>query len=343
MASALFSKPMTDRLSSHPTLPLLRSRPGVVVALLVLFLVVPARAQEASPVQSLLTDGTQANADPTLLEAVATRAEQAGLSPQQTATLLRPAVALARQDLPSTPLLNKTLEGLAKRVPPQRMTPVLRQLQSHTTEAGALVSSWTQRPDVQSLLASEGAPSSPSRNRLITNIAEARQQNVPLGHVQQFLESLPGAVQTRPVALSNVAVAVSVLPDLPAAASSGAARGLLTTALGAGYDAESLRQLPAALERARRGSSRPPAALARGAAQAIKTGAPASDVLQTLFQGGTPGGDPPGPAPNAPRTPPGQSNPPDETGRPPDAGPPGGEAPSPPPDRGGPPDGRPTN
>lgn len=335
---------MTDRPTLNTTLPLSPLGGGVATSLLVLLLVVlPVRAQEASPVQSLLTDGAQANADPALLEAVATRAEQAGLSPQQTATLLRPAVTLAQQDLPSTPLLNKTLEGLAKRVPPQRMEPVLQQLQSHTTEAGALVSSWTRRPGVQSLLTSEGEPPPTSRNRLITSIAEARQQNVPLNRVQQFLESLPGAVRTRPVSLSNVAVAVSVLPDLPAAASSGAAQNLLTTALGAGYDAESLRQLPTALKQAQRGSARPPAALARGTARAIKTGAPASRVLQDLFRGAVPSGPPSGTAPGAPDTPPGQSTPPDEAGRPPDAGPPSdpGETPSPPPNREGPPDGRP--
>ena len=75
-------------------------------------------------------------ADAALMRTVATRAQNAGFGAQATAGLLRPAVDLAEQDLPAAPLMNKALEGLAKQVPAARMGPVLRQLGTHTREAG---------------------------------------------------------------------------------------------------------------------------------------------------------------------------------------------------------------
>jgi hypothetical protein len=312
---------------------------GLGLVLLALALPTGARGQPA--VQSLLEQGRTAGADADLMRTVATRAQNAGFSAQATADLLRPAVRLAEQDLPATPLLNKTLEGLAKQVPAGRMTPVLQQLRTHTQEAGALVSSWVSQRGTQALLGRSGPPPQAERSPLITTIAEARQQNLPLPAVEQFLNQLPDAVQRRPVSLSAVTTAVGTMPDLPAARTSPAlARELLGAALDAGYDAESLRQLPAALERARRTSQRPTTAIARGATQAIAQGTPASTVLRSLFQGSVPGKGPPAErGPGASGGPPGQGKPPGR-GRPPGAGPPDNPGKGPPDDpRGGPPSG----
>jgi hypothetical protein len=275
-----------------------------------------------SPVASLLEQGEATGADAALMRTVADRAQNAGLDDATTADLLRPAVTLAEQDLPTTPLLNKTLEGLAKQVPANRMTPVLQQLQSHTQEAGTFVSTWLEQPGAQAL-AGESGPTAADRNRLIANIADARQQNVPRAAVEDFLTQLPEAVDRRPVSFSEVATAVSTMPDLPGGADNPeAAQQLLSTALNAGYDAESLRQLPTALEQAQRGSDRPPSAIAKGATQAIAQGTPAASVLRTLSQGGVPGGGPSGAGEGAASPPPGQGKPPGKNGRPPGAGPP---------------------
>jgi len=316
---------------------------GAALALVLLTLALPTGAWAQSSVQSLLEKGEAAGADAALMRTVADRAREAGFDDAATADLLQPAVTLAERDLPAEPLLTKTLEGLAKRVPAGRMTPVLRQLQSHTQEAGTLVSSWLEQPDVQAL-AGESGSTPAERDRLIANIAEARQQDLPRAAIEDFLNQLPEAVARRPVALSDVSTAVSTMPDLPGARNTPeAAQQLLSEALDAGYDAESLRQLPTALEQAQRGSDRPASALARGATQAIAQGTPAASVLRTLSQGGIPGaGSPAGAAEDASGSPPGQDKPPGKNGRPPGAGPPDapgdnppGNPPSDPPSGGG--------
>lgn len=290
----------------------------IAAGLLLLVLVLPGSVQGQDPVQSLLEQGRAAGADADLMQTVASRAQNTGISAEATAELLRPAVRLAEQDLPATPLLNKTLEGLAKQVPPQRMTPVLQQFQGHTQRAGTLVSNWGARTEVQRMLGeSNEPPAKADRDRLITNIAQAQQQNLPLEHVEQFLNELPEAVERRPVSSAEVATAVSVMPDLPAAQNRPeTAQQVLTAALNAGYDAQSLRQLPAALEQAQRSSQRPAPMIAKGVAQAISRGTPASNVLRSLFEGTLPGGGPPSGVETGPSSPPpGQGKPPD---RPPD-------------------------
>lgn len=331
-----------------PTARPLRGWIGAIAGVLLCALVFPVSVWGQSPVESLIEEGRAAGASTDRLRTVASRAKGAGLSPQQTATLLKPAVSLAKRDLPATPLLNKTLEGLAKQVPAKRMTPVLQQIQTHTEKAGALVSAWTQKQDTKALLGTKdrSLPRA-ERDQLIVNIAEAQQQDVPLEHIETFLNELPRAVKNRSVSASDVAVAVSVMPDLPTATSApGTSRTLLTAALSAGYGPESLRQLPSAMARAQRTNARPAASIAKNVTQAIGKGSPAPEVLRALFQGTVP--NTPGAPQNDPSTaPPGQSNPPGEDGHPPGGNAPPsdgtGDAPTGSPPTGGPPpDGSPS-
>jgi len=308
---------MIDSATNRQTARPLRAWLGGMAGVLLLALLLPASVHGQSAVESLIAEGRAAGADANRMQTVASRAEGAGLSPQQTAALLKPAVSLAERDLPTTPLLNKTLEGLAKQVPAKRMTPVLQQIQTHTEKAGALVSTWTEKPDTKALLGTtDGSLARTERDQLVVNIAEAQQQNVPLNQIQSFLDALPRAVKSRPVSASDVAVAVSVMPDLPTTPTApNTSRHLLTAALNAGYGPESLRQLPGALARAQRSNSRPAASIAESVTQAIGKGSPAPAVLRTLFQGTVP--DNPSSSRNAPPTrPPGQSNPPGRDGRP---------------------------
>ena len=275
----------------------------------------PASGQPATP-QALLEQGRRAGADVEKMQMVLTRARQAGLSDNAAAALLRPTLVLARQDLPTGPLLSKTLEGLAKRVPATRMRPVLQQYRANTERAGQLVSRWTQRDEVRQFLG-ETSGSKKTRGQssapLVSAVTEAQQQDVPAQHIETFLTRLPADVSRRPVSIDAVATAVRVMPPLSGnSASPQTARQLLTSALNAGYSPESLRQLPSALQRAHQKSQRPVNVLAQGTARAITRGTPAASVLQQLFQGGAPpgaGNGPPGGRPGP--------------GKPPDTGPPG--------------------
>lgn len=283
------------------------------------------------PVEALLRRGRSAGADTELLQTAAERAQRNGLSPAETASLLQPAVALAEQDLPARLLLQKTLEGLAKRVPPGRMTPVLQQVRTHTEQAGGLVSSWLKAEGVRQKFRGADAASAEARGRLVENVAQARQQGVTLDHVRGVLQALPDQVARRAVPLDQVAAAMSMMPDLPAPAREGpAGRQLIVAALNAGYSADDLRRLPAALQSAQKETGRPPARLVGDVAQAIGRGTPAAQVLQGLFQGGVPGVGPPQGAGGGPP----QGSPPGQ-GKPPDAGPPPGKGKGNPPTGGG--------
>lgn len=302
----------------------------------------PAAWGQSPDLNTLIERGKNAGANVEQMRALADRAQQAGLSADATANLLRPAVELAEQGLPASPLLTKSLEGLAKNVPASRMNPVLAQLRSHTERAGQMVSQWTERAEVRSFLGASDnppgqGPADDARTRMITAITNAQQQDIPAETIANFLDNLPSVVERRPVHMGAVATAVSVLPDLPGGQSSSkAATQLLSAALDAGYTPESLRQLPAALRSARQASQQPPGILVASAAQAIARGTPAADVLQGLFQGSVPGVGPPAGPPGAG---PGSGKPPGKGGNPPGSGPPTNPGGGPPGNPGGNPGG----
>ena len=265
--------------------------------------------------------------DATKMQMIARRTRRAGLGAGAAASLLRPAVRLAEQGLSAGPLLAKALEGLAKQVPRARMQPVLRKQRLHTEQAGQLVR--------QGAPARKGSPvrkesSDPkrTRDRLLATAADALREGVSAGDIEAFLSGLPEKPR-RPPSAQQVTAAVVVLPDLLEAGSSPKAmRRLLTSAIEAGFGAESIRQLPSVLQGAHRGRPQPVGVLAEGAAKAIARGTPATRVLGGLFPGGIPGdGLPAGAGP--PGTTPGVGKPPtagpsDEPEPP--GGPPGGES-----------------
>lgn len=293
--------------------------------------VVGAGAQPAA-VDQLVAEGAQAGVNRALMEQVVRRAEQAGYTADQTAQLLRPAVGLAQERLPADGVLQKALEGLAKRVPPPRIQPVLQRIQTSTQQAGTLVSMWVQRSDVQAMMGNGGASplDEAARGQLVRSVAQARMQNVPPDVAQQLLEALPARTQRRPIPPSDVAAAMQVLPELMGnGASPQTTIELLTSAVDAGYGPTNVRQLPTAVQAARQQSQRPMDVLVRNASRAIAQGTPAADVLSRLFDGGFPGGPPgdvgpPGSVPGQgkpPDTPPGQGKgPPNQGGGPPGQG-----------------------
>lgn len=278
--------------------------------------VLPAAAQPAHSVDQLIQQGRQAGAPVEMLQQVARRGEKAGLSDQQMAQLIEPAVRLAEQQLPADLVLEKTLEGLAKRVPASRIHPVLQRMQTQTRQSGVMVASWIDRPEVRTMMGVEEAPPGAARGQLVKSVAQARMQGVPESVVQELLQGLPASTKRRPILPSEVAAALQVLPELPANEASAATVRLLTTALDAGYGSSDLHQLPAAMRIAQQQGQHPPGVLVRGAAQAIANGTPAADVLSQLFSGGVPGtppgkgGGPPGEVGPSGNGPPGQGKPP---------------------------------
>jgi hypothetical protein len=272
---------------------------GALVGLLLLPLLpvgptatTPAAAQEASPsVAQLAHRGRQAGVPPDLLQNVRRRATRSGLSEAQTAGLLRPAVAMAEQGLPSAHVLRKALEGMAKQVPPGRVSGVLGRMRRHTAQAGQLIDPWLKRSDGARLVASEGASSgaASARDVLLENLAQSLMHDVPTQTVETFLDVLPKQVQQRSVPAAELGTAFGILADLPAARSApDATARLVADALDAGFNQKELRRLPAAVRAARQTRGSAEAATQEAAAQ-IRNGTPASEVLNRLFRGGASG------------------------------------------------------
>ncbi|WP_179862231.1 hypothetical protein [Longibacter salinarum] len=308
-----------------------------------------AVAQETlpAPVTSVVERGEAAGADGELLRNVAKRAQLNGASPQTVVDLLTPAVELAESGLPASPILNKTLEGLAKRVPASRVRSVVSGLASHIRETGPMIDAWLRQSDVQSRLR-DASPS--GRDQLIVSSAHARQQGLKMGDVEKLLAEVPTIADRRgPQAAApstrEVAAAVRAMAEMPDASQDRTlARNLVASALSAGYSADEVGQLPAALQRAQAQTRQPMPALTQGVAQAIAQGVPATDVLRGLYQGRVadlPAAADGAGAGNGP--PPGQGKPPD-AGKPPNippgkppGDPPGGGKPPTNPPGGGPP------
>lgn len=286
-----------------------------------------ATAQPAPSVEQLVDQATQAGVDTDLVQQVVDQAERAGLDEPQTAQLLDPAVRLAQDELPAEGVLRKALEGLAKGVPPPRVQPVLEQMQAHTEQAGTLVRDWAEQPAAREMMGGEdgSALDERARGQLVRSAAQARSQDVPAEVVQELLETLPDGTGRRPISPDEVAVALQVLPEFVSdGASPQATIQLLTSALDAEYGPSNMRQLPTAMRVGQEQSRRPVDAVIHDATQAIAQGTPAADVLNRLFDGGPPGGGPPGdvegPLENGP---PGQGKPPDTPPGRGDDGPPG--------------------
>jgi hypothetical protein len=286
----------------------------------------------------------EAAIDRTLLIRVSDRVAAHGLPPDQGAELLAPAVRLAEQDLPGELVLHKALEGLAKNVPPARIHSVLGQIEVNSEQSGRFVEAWMNRPEVQEALGGEDgrgneASERATKRQLTESMVQARMNEVSHAVLEKLLTELPARTSRRPISPGAVATILRVLPDLPAdVRHNNSASALLTAALDAGYAAEAVRQLPSAMRTAIGQTRRPADALAHAATRQISRGAPAADVLGSLFRGHVPGG-PPGARGGEPpvNDPPGQGKSP-EVGSDRGQGPPGDDRPG-----GGPPGDDPPN
>jgi predicted nucleic acid-binding protein len=105
------------------------------------------------------------------LEVIVLRGRERGASAAAVRDLADIAAQAREQGLPLRPVLDRIEQGLAKGVPPERITAASRQLIGHLTAAGPLVDS----------LAKGGLRTGSSRERaeVIESVARARERSVP--------------------------------------------------------------------------------------------------------------------------------------------------------------------
>ena len=203
--------------------------------------------------------------------------------------------------LPVEPLLDKAVEGIAKRVPNDRIVSAITQLAGQLERARGLLG--------------DGAPPTPAD---VSAVADALRRGVPEPAIERVAR---GADPAEPVAL-----AIHTIGDLiEQGVSTDEALVVLEAWRGRGARPEELRELPAAIERLIRQGVMPSQAAA-AVAGAMQAGGPPGSVGQPGGPGmrGPPGGPPipPGAGPPSERGR-GTSNPPGQ-GNPPGGGPPGG-------------------
>lgn len=243
---------------------------GALLALAVA--VVPVTAQDQAPDADPRMDRIRAELPQGVLERVEAR------------------IAVARTEgIPVEPLMDKAVEGIAKRVPGPRVAEAVDRLAQELGRAQQLLS--------------DGVPPAPTD---VAAVADAMRRGVPEPAIQRVAQ---GAGEGEPVAL-----AVHTMGDLmDRGVPVEQAVAVLEAWRGRGARSEELRELPGAVERLIRQGVLPGQAAA-AVANAMRGGA----------QGAGPGGEgqPPGMMQGGPPIPPG-SGPPDDRGKGPKTDPPG--------------------
>jgi hypothetical protein len=274
-----------------------------------------AVAQNDLAYASVAEAARNAGIDAARVEAVVQRAMERGITPEQLGSLMEPVITLAGNNLPAEPVLQKVLEGIAKRVPAPQIGMVIGQIESALNRSAGIVDGWLEQPATRDMVRAgtrgQDAQQATSRFRtqLLEGSAQALQQNIR----EEYLSDLLGQIATERAAersgLTSVAAAVGILGDLPTTQNNPElSTRVVISALRSGFTPSEIQQLPAAMNAAELQSRLPAEAVANGMAEQVLSGLPAAQVLENLFKGNLKGG-PPG------FTPPGLINRPDRNGQ----------------------------
>lgn len=274
----------------------------LVIPLLCFLVLLPGlvQAQNAS-VQEIMDRAAKQGIERTQLQELQKRAQSKGLTDQQLIEIMEPAVTLAENNLPSDIILQKALEGLSKGVPANRMLPVLKSMQQSVQQAGPMVESWVQRPEVRQMVNKPGGGMSEQhfKNEMVKATSRGLMNNIPSDEIQKLLNEISSQELTDNIGPSNVVASVGVFAELPGTVEQPeASRSLIVRSLKGGFRTVEIQRLPAAMKIAQQRSQLPAASVIEGVARQMRGGIPAKQILQNLFNGniggGPPGGTPPG-------------------------------------------------
>ncbi|GEM_PF-414709 len=273
----------------------------VLVAVFSASLAGPVLAQhEIADYHAVMEQGVSSGMDSERLESLIARAQQRGVTPEQLESMVGPAYSLAENDLPYTSVLQKALEGMAKRVPAANIRMVTENMAGGITRAAEIVDPWMGRNEVRIMTASvagdrgAGASAREFRNIFIENTSYAIQQETEEQTLRDFLDQAvtPGVIERN--AIASVAAGLRALPEMPTTRDDpGTSVRLLVRALNAGFTPGEIQQLPDAFRSAQFHSELPADHVARGLDRQLGENIPAAHILENLFQGNV-GGGPPG-------------------------------------------------
>jgi hypothetical protein len=271
----------------------------VAILALLLWITGPGMLNAQSLTESM-ERAREAGIDELRLEQIEQRATARGMTAEQLARILEPAIAMAGANLPYELIFEKAFEGISKGIPADRIQPVLASIAGSSSQAAGFTDGWVQRPEVRQMIANRGGMDSGQfRNEMIRAGSKGLMQNFDREVLEQTLELVatgPALDRSTP---AGIIMAISILSDLPTAAQEPAATArMVVSALEGGFGTEELQKLPGAMNMAQRRSRLPAQAVAEGLRRQLEGGFPASQILQNLFNGeiggGPPGNIPPG-------------------------------------------------
>ena len=272
-----------------------------MAVLLLMFSFSPVSALQAQTLGDLIEQARSAGIEKSRIVDLQNRAEVRGISDEELMSIIRPAIAMAEQNLPHEMIFEKAFEGISKRVPIQQIQPVLNSIAESSARAAQIVDLWVEKPEVGQMLNRQGERMDRGtfRNEMIKASSKGLMQNFDRNVMAETLESVAQSSAMERARPSGLITAISILSDLPTAAQepTESAR-IVLRALEGGFDASDLQKLPGAMNMAQRRSQLPAQAVAEGLARQLRGGLPASQILQNLFNGeiggGPPGNVPPG-------------------------------------------------
>ncbi|MEX0929248.1 MAG: hypothetical protein WD266_01300 [Balneolales bacterium] len=270
---------------------------GSKLLAITLMVLVPAlsMAQDQS-FSELIQSARDAGIEQSRLADLQSRTAGNGITDQQLAGIIGPAIALAEQNLPSEMIFQKAMEGIAKGIPTERLQPVLQNLQRSTISTVAIVDPWVARSDVAQMMRRSGEQvgNQAFRNELLKAGSKAMAGNVSPESLQGLFEAIGQEITLSRSKPSGIVAAVNIFPDLPSTARQPEASGAaIAKALQSGFEAGDMQKLPGAMNAAQRRSQLPAAAVIEGIAGQMVQGTLAAQILQNLFNGNI-GGGPPG-------------------------------------------------
>ena len=248
-----------------------------------------------------------AGIEQSVIDDLKAKKEARGLSNQQLANMIEPAVQLAEDNLPANHVLQKALEGLSKGVPDSRIVPYINRMTSATRQAAGVVDPWIAKPEVKQIMGGQNEPGGGMRNRLVESSSRAITQNISPENIGQLLSDIGDKSVLSQTTGSNIVSAMDIVSDLPMQDQPELTRSFIVRALKGGFEAGEFQKLPMALNMAQKRSQIPASNIIRGVGNQLQKGVPARDILQKLFDGNV-GGGPPGDIPKGMEDNPGKGN-----------------------------------
>jgi len=264
---------------------------------------------QTEALDKLVERANKTGIEQSVIEDLKARKEARGLSNEQFANMIEPAVQLAENDLPANHVLQKALEGLSKGVPDARIVPYINRMANATRQAAGVVDPWMAKPEVKRVLGEQknSMPGQSMRNRLIESSSRAITQNIPPENINQLLTDIGNKSVLSKTNGANIISAMDIVSDLPMREQPELTRSFIVRALKGGFESGEFQKLPMALNMAQKRSQIPASNIMRGVGNQLNKGVPARDILKNLFDGKI-GGGPPGDIPRGMEDNPGKGN-----------------------------------